>query len=103
MQYGCMERLNRKRGPEVWQFRWSVTGPDGKRLYHKKIVGTVERYLDERAARRSVVGLVLDVAGLFFQCGRRITHCWTGSDCFIARKKRHRKGAQRALSAPSMV
>ena len=61
MQYGCMERLNRKRGPEVWQFRWSVTGPDGKRLYHKKIVGTVERYLDERAARRSVVGLVLEI------------------------------------------
>ena len=59
MQHGCMERLNRKRGPEVWQFRWSVTGPDGKRLYHKKIVGTVERYPDENAARRSVVGLVL--------------------------------------------
>ena len=61
MQYGCMERLNRKRGPEVWQFRWSVTDPDGKRLYHKKIVGTVERYLDEKAARPSVVGLVLEI------------------------------------------
>jgi integrase len=61
MQYGCVERLDRKRGPEVWQFRWSVTGPDGKRLYHKKIVGTVERHLDERAARRSVVGLVLEI------------------------------------------
>ena len=61
MQHGCMERLNRKRGPEVWQFRWSVTGPDGKRLYHKKIVGTVERYHDETAARRSVVGLVLEI------------------------------------------
>ena len=61
MQHGCMERLNRKRGPEVWQFRWSVTGADGKRLYHKKIVGTVERYPDEKAARRSVVGLVLEI------------------------------------------
>jgi integrase len=58
MQHGCMERLNRKRCPEVWQFRWSVTDPEGKRLYHKKIVGTVERYPDENAARRSVVGLV---------------------------------------------
>jgi integrase len=57
MQQGCMERLNRKRGPEVWQFRWSVTGADGKRLYRKEIVGTVERYPDENAARRSVVGL----------------------------------------------
>ena len=54
-------RLNRKRGPEVWQFRWSVTGADGKRLYRKKIVGTVERYPDENAARRSVVGLVLEI------------------------------------------
>jgi len=61
MQHGCMERLNRKRGPEVWQFRWSVTNPDGKRGYHKKIVGTVERYLDETAARRSVAGLVLEI------------------------------------------
>jgi integrase len=61
MQHGCMERLNRKRGPEVWQFRWSVTGPDGKRLYHKKVVGTVDRYPDENAARRSVVGLVLEI------------------------------------------
>jgi integrase len=56
MQHGCMERLNRKRGPEVWQFRWSVIGPDAKRLYHKKIVGTVERYADENAARRAIVG-----------------------------------------------
>ena len=61
MQHGCMERLKRKRGPEVWQFRWSVSSPDGKRLYHKKIVGTVERYPDENAARRSVVGLVLEI------------------------------------------
>src|SRR5438046_10655800 len=61
MQHGCMERLNRKRGPEVWQFRWSVTGPEGKRLYHKKIVGTVERYPDENAARGSVVGLVSEI------------------------------------------
>jgi integrase len=61
MQHDCMERLNRKRGSEVWQFRWSVTDADGKRLYHKKIVGTVERYPDENAARRSVVGLVLEI------------------------------------------
>jgi len=56
MQHSCMERLNRKRGPEVWQFRWSVTGSDGKRVYHKKVVGTVERYPDENAARR-ITGL----------------------------------------------
>jgi len=48
MRHGCMERLNRKRGPQVWQFRWSETSPSGKRLYHKKIVGTVEQCPDSR-------------------------------------------------------
>src|SRR5260370_10216608 len=61
MRHGCMERLNRKRGPEVWQFRWSEINPSGKRLYHKKIVGTVEQYSDETAVRRAVVGLLSEI------------------------------------------
>jgi hypothetical protein len=56
-----MQRNTRKEGPDVWQFRWSETRLDGKRLYHKKIVGTVEQYPDEDAARRSVVGLVSEL------------------------------------------
>ena len=47
MQRGCMQRNNRKQSLDVWQFRWSETSPDGKRVYHKKIVGTVEQYPDE--------------------------------------------------------
>ena len=61
MQRGCMKRRSRKRGPDVWQFRWSETSLDGKRLYHKKIVETVEQYADENAARRAVVGLVSEI------------------------------------------
>ena len=61
MQRGCMQRNSRKEGPDVWQFRWSETRLDGKCLYHKKIVGTVEQYPDEDAARRSVVGLVSEL------------------------------------------
>jgi hypothetical protein len=61
MQRGCMQRNNRKEGPDVWQFRWSEIRLDGKRFYHKKIVGTVEQYPDEDAARRSVVGLVSEL------------------------------------------
>jgi hypothetical protein len=57
-----MQRNSRKEGPDVWQFRWSETRLDGKRLYHKKIVGTVEQYLDEDAARRSVVGLLSELS-----------------------------------------
>ena len=62
MKRGCMQRNSRKEGPDVWQFRWSETRLDGKRLYHKKIVGTVEQYPDEDAARRSVVGLVSELS-----------------------------------------
>src|SRR5271155_2783703 len=61
MQHGCMQRKSRQRGPDVWQFRWSETSLDGKRLYHKKIVGTVEQYPDEDAARHSVMGLVSEL------------------------------------------
>src|SRR5205809_4293968 len=61
MQRGCMQRNTRKEGPDVWQFRWSETRLDGKRLYHKKILGTVEQYPDEDAVRRSVVGLVSEL------------------------------------------
>src|SRR3984893_15093386 len=35
--------------------------PDGKRLYYKKIVGTVEQSPDENAARRTVLGLVSEI------------------------------------------
>jgi integrase len=61
MQRGCMQRNSRKEGPDAWQFRWSETMLDGKRLYHKKIIGTVEQYPDEDAARRAVVGLVSEI------------------------------------------
>ena len=61
MQRGCMQRNSRKEGPDVWQFRWSETRLDGKRLYHRKILGIVEQYPDEDAARRSVVGLVSEL------------------------------------------
>ena len=61
MQRGCMQRNSRKEGPDVWQFRWSETGSDGKRLYRKKFVGTVEQYPDQNAARRAVVGLISEI------------------------------------------
>jgi hypothetical protein len=56
-----MQRNSRKEGPDAWQSRWSETRVDGKRLYQKKIVGTVEQYPDEGAARRAVVGLVSEI------------------------------------------
>jgi hypothetical protein len=56
MQRDVCKETVAKKAPDVWQFRWSETRLDGKRFYHKTIVGTVEQYPDEDAARRSVVG-----------------------------------------------
>jgi integrase len=56
-----MKRRSRKRGQDVWEFRWSETGPDGKRLHYRKVVGTVEQYPNENSARRAVVGLVSEI------------------------------------------
>jgi integrase len=61
MQCGFMQRVCRRRGPDVWQFRWSETRPDGKRAHHKKVVGTVEQHADEHSARRAVVGLITEI------------------------------------------
>jgi hypothetical protein len=39
MQHGFVQRICRKRSADVWQFRWSETGPDGKRTHIKKSLG----------------------------------------------------------------
>jgi hypothetical protein len=56
-----LQRVCRRRGPDVWQFRWSETDPDGKRAHRKKVVGTVDQYADEHSARRAVVGLIAEI------------------------------------------
>lgn len=61
MQRGFMQRICRKRGPDVWQFRWSENGPNRKRTHHKKVIGTVEQFADEHSARRAVVGLITEI------------------------------------------
>jgi integrase len=61
MQRGSLIRSDRKQGPAVWQFRWSEKGTDGKRVYRKRVIGTVDEYSDAEAARRAVSGLVVEI------------------------------------------
>jgi integrase len=61
MQRGSLIRKNHKQGPDVWQFRWSEKSPESKRVYRKRVIGTVEQYLSEGAARSAVVGLVAEI------------------------------------------
>ena len=58
MQQGSIIRCERKHGPAVWQIRWSETGPQGQRVYYKRVAGTVEQYLNSEAVRESVRRLI---------------------------------------------
>ena len=61
MQQGSLIKSNRKRGPDVWQFRWAERGPQGKRIYRKRVIGTVCQYSDAESARKAVTGLLAEI------------------------------------------
>jgi hypothetical protein len=51
MQQGSIIQATRKRGPDVWQLRWSEKDGSGRRIYRKRVIGTVRQYPDAQAAR----------------------------------------------------
>jgi integrase len=61
MQRGSLIKKSRKWGPDVWLFRWSEKGPRGKRVYRKRVIGTLEEYSDVDAARCAVTGLIAKI------------------------------------------
>jgi site-specific recombinase XerD len=61
MQHGSLIQKSRKRGPDVWLFRWSEKDADGKRIYRKRVIGTVEEFPDSEAARWSIAKLIAKV------------------------------------------
>ena len=58
MQNGSM-RTERHGGPDVWEFRWRESGPDGKRKHRRMVVGTTNEFGDEVTARQAIAGLHL--------------------------------------------
>ena len=62
MQQGSLIRSGRKRGPYVWQFRWADRGPHGKRIYRKRVIGTVCQYPEADTARKAVTGLLREIS-----------------------------------------
>jgi hypothetical protein len=61
MQQGSLIKSGRKRGPDVWQFRWADRDPSGKRIYRKRVIGTVCQYPDSDSARKAVAGLLTEI------------------------------------------
>src|SRR5438067_2892095 len=61
MQRGSLAIVSRKEGPAVWQFRWSEKDLHGTRVQRKRVIGTIERYLDEAAARSAIAVLLAEI------------------------------------------
>jgi integrase len=60
MQNGSVIRAERRRGPDVWEFRWREPGADGKRHHRRIVLGSVEQLADESAARQATSALRLE-------------------------------------------
>ena len=61
MQKGSLTTKSRLEGPDVWQFRWSEKAPNGRRVYRKRVIGTVEKFPETESARNAVSGLLSEV------------------------------------------
>jgi len=61
MQNGSIMRAERRRGPDVWEYRWREPGADGKRKHRRMVVGSVNQFVDKSAVFRATSALRRDV------------------------------------------
>jgi integrase len=57
MQDGSVTVEGRKRGPDVWCFRWREGGPDGRKIHRRIVLGTADDLKSIASAREAAVGL----------------------------------------------
>ena len=57
MQDGSVTVERRKRGPDVWCFRWREGGPDGRKIHRRIVLGTADDLRSIAPAHKAVVGL----------------------------------------------
>ena len=60
-QHGSVEREERKKGPEVWVYRWWEEDINGKLVHRKQQIGDVETYPTESAAHAAADALRLTI------------------------------------------
>jgi integrase len=61
MQNGSIIRSGRQKRGDVWEFRWREPGPDGKRKHRRMVIGSVDEFADESAARQRITALGLEI------------------------------------------
>jgi len=60
MQNGSVIRAERRRGPDVWEFRWREPGADGNRKHRRMVLGSVDQLADEATACQAIFALRLE-------------------------------------------
>ena len=53
-QYGCLTRMKRTRGEDIWQFRFYETTKEGLRRRRARTIGTIAQYATRADALRAV-------------------------------------------------
>src|SRR5664279_2673406 len=61
MQNGSIMRTERRRSPDVWEYRWREPGADGKRKHRRIVVGTINQFADKAAVFRATSALRRDI------------------------------------------
>ncbi len=60
-QHGCLQLAERKRGQRAWEYRWYEPLADGSRRRRSLVVGSLEQYPNEAAAKRAVASLLVNI------------------------------------------
>jgi len=61
MQLGSLLRSSRRRGPDVWEFRYRERPHNGRRIYRRMKVGTVREFRTEASVRKGITGLIREI------------------------------------------
>ncbi len=60
MQNGSLIKTRRRSGQSVWEFRWRDR-TNGKAVYRRIVVGTIEQFTTEAGARKIVEGIIIEI------------------------------------------
>jgi hypothetical protein len=57
MQKGSLIQSSRRRGPDVWEYRWRESCPGDKRKHRRIVIGSLDTFRDKAAALKATAAL----------------------------------------------
>jgi integrase len=62
MQKGSLIQSSRRRGPDVWEYRWRESCPGDKRKHRRIVIGSVDTLRDKAAALKATAALRREIS-----------------------------------------